>query len=151
MNEKDKAIIDSALLIIANHLQQTTLMLDATELVKNYLQLKLAMREREIFSVLYLDSQQQLIEYKEMFSGTHDGCPVFPKEIVKHAILRNSSAIIVAHNHPAGRAKASNRDIIMTQRIREAASLFDIKLIDHFIVARNEIISFSEEGLLAYI
>ena len=111
-------------------------------LVKEYLRNKLAGFEHEVFAVLFLDTRHRLIEYREMFHGTIDSASVYPREVVKEALRLNAAAVIVSHNHPSG------ADKVLTQRLREALALVDVRTLDHIIVAGGSTISFAERGLI---
>ncbi|MBG7617343.1 MAG: hypothetical protein IZT57_03090, partial [Chloroflexi bacterium] len=104
--------------------------------------------EREIFCVLYLTSQHQLIEVEELFMGTIDGAAVYPREIAKAALRRNAAAVILGHNHPSGTTEPSAADKRITERITSSLGLLDIRVLDHVIVATNGAFSFAEEGLI---
>jgi hypothetical protein len=97
---------------------------------------------------LYLDKRHRLIQFEELFRGTIDGASVHPREIVKLALQRNSAAVIVAHNHPSGIAEPSQADELITQRVKEALALVDIRLLDHIIVGDGASVSLAERGLL---
>ncbi len=114
----------------------------------DFLSAKLRDLEHEVFCCLYLDKRHRLIEYEELFRGTIDGASVHPREIVKLALQRNSAAVIVAHNHPSGIAEPSQADELITQRVKEALGLVDIRLLDHIIVGDGASVSFAERGLL---
>jgi DNA repair protein RadC len=114
----------------------------------DFLSAKLRDLEHEVFCCLYLDKRHRLIEYEELFRGTIDGASVHPREIVKLALQRNSAAVIVAHNHPSGIAEPSQADEFITQRVKEALGLVDIRLLDHIIVGDGMIVSLAERGLL---
>lgn len=118
------------------------------ELVEDYLRMIFDDQEREIFVALYLNSVLCLIETEILFFGTVDVVAVHPREVIKLALEHNASAIILAHNHPSGVAIPSMDDRLITIRIRRAAALFDIRLIDHFIVSGALIESFADRGLL---
>ena len=104
--------------------------------VRKYLSAKLADFEHEVFAVLFLDTQHRLIEYGELFRG------MYPRELVKEALRLNAEAVIVSHNHPSGAGK------VLTQRLREALALVDVRTLDHIIVAGGSTISFAERGLI---
>jgi len=114
----------------------------------DFLSAKLRDLEHEVFCCLYLDKRHRLIEYEELFRGTIDGASVHPREIVKLALQRNSAAVIVAHNHPSGIAEPSQADELITQRVKEALGLVDIRLLDHIIVGDGVSVSFAERGLI---
>jgi DNA repair protein RadC len=104
--------------------------------------------EHEVFCCLYLDRRHRLIQFEELFRGTIDGASVHPREIVKRALQRNSAAVIVAHNHPSGVAEPSRADELITQRLKEALALVDIRLLDHIIVGDGASVSLAERGLI---
>jgi DNA repair protein RadC len=117
-------------------------------LVKEFLSIKLGTLEHEIFCVLLLDKRLRLIEYVELFRGTIDGANVHPREIVKLALAKNAAAVLLAHPHPSGVAEPSQADELITQRVKEALALVDIRVIDHLIVAAGEVVSLAERGAL---
>jgi DNA repair protein RadC len=114
----------------------------------DFLTAKLRDLEHEVFCCLYLDKRHRLIEFQELFRGTIDGASVHPREIVKLALQRNSAAVIVAHNHPSGIAEPSHADELITQRVKEALALVDIRLLDHIIVGDGVSVSLADRGLL---
>ena len=101
-----------------------------------------------MFLVLYLDAQHRLIEAEELFRGTLTQTSVYPREVVKGALARNAAALAVAHNHPSGEAEPSRADEMLTQTLKSALSLVDVRVIDHFVVAGDRVISFAERGLI---
>ena len=109
---------------------------------------KLRDLEHEVFCCIYLDKRHRLIEFQEVFRGTIDGASVHPREVVKLALQRNAAAVIVAHNHPSGVAEPSQADELITQRVREALALVDIRLLDHIIVGDGASVSLAERGLV---
>ncbi len=114
----------------------------------DFLIAKLRDLEHEVFCCLYLDKRHRLIQFEELFRGTIDGASVHPREIVKLALQRNCAAVIVAHNHPSGVAEPSQADQLITQRVKEALALVDIRLLDHIIVGDGVSVSLAERGLL---
>lgn len=122
--------------------------LDSSEHVKQYLRAKLRDQPKEVFAALFLDSQHQLIEYQELFSGTLDGASVYPREVVKQALKVNAGAVIFAHNHPSGIAEPSQADIAITRTLKKALELLDIRTLDHIIVGGNESLSLAERGYM---
>ena len=116
--------------------------------VRDYLRLALSRREEEVFVCIWLDAQHKVIEIREAFTGTLTQTSVYPREIVKAALARNAAAVIFAHNHPSGVAQPSQADELLTRNLREALALVDVKVLDHFIVAGNQCLSFAERGLL---
>ena len=114
---------------------------------KEYLTFKLAHYEHEVFAVMLLNSQHQLIEYKEMFHGSIDSANVYPREMVKAVLYVNASAVIFAHNHPSGSPAPSEADKRITRRLTDALGLIDVRVLDHVIVSKTAI-SFAEKGLI---
>jgi DNA repair protein RadC len=116
--------------------------------VRDYLRLRLASRKEEAFVCIWLDAQHKAIEFEVPFTGTLTQTSVYPREIVKAALRVNAAAVIFAHNHPSGVAQPSQADELLTRNLKEALALVEIKVLDHFIVAGNQAISFAERGLL---
>ncbi len=116
--------------------------------VRDFLTVKLGTVEHESFCVLLLDSRHRLIEYVELFRGTIDGANVYPREVVKLALAKNAAALVVAHPHPSGIAEPSHADELISQRLKEALSLVDIRLLDHVIIAGGVAVSLAERGAL---
>ncbi|WP_151993952.1 RadC family protein [Buttiauxella massiliensis] len=120
----------------------------ATTFTKVWLQLNLSQQEREAFMVLYLDNQHRLLEYETLALGTINHVEVHPREIVKSALRHNAAAVILAHNHPSGAAEASQQDKHLTSQVIKALALVDVRVLDHFIIAGGDTISFAERGWL---
>ncbi|RTE86502.1 MULTISPECIES: DNA repair protein RadC [Gammaproteobacteria] len=118
------------------------------DMVKDYLASQLRHQPREVFAILLLDSQHRLLHYKELFYGTINAAPVYPREIVKIVLEYNAAAIILAHNHPSGVAEPSQADRRVTDRIKDALQTIDVAVLDHFVIGAGESVSFAERGLL---
>jgi DNA repair protein RadC len=116
--------------------------------VRDYLRLALSGKPHEVFVCIWLDAQHRAIECAELFRGTLTQTSVYPREIVKAALGANAAAVIFAHNHPSGAAQPSQADELLTRNLKEALALVEVKVLDHFIVAGNQAISFAERGLL---
>ena len=116
--------------------------------VRDYLRLALAAREHEVFLCLWLDAQHRVTCCQELFRGTLTQTSVYPREIVKAALAANAAAVIFAHNHPSGVAQPSKADELLTRELKEALALVEVKVLDHFIVAGHQALSFAERGLL---
>ncbi|OWW22046.1 RadC family protein [Noviherbaspirillum denitrificans] len=114
--------------------------------VKQYLQLLLARRHYESFVVLFLDVKNRLIIAEELFRGTLTQTSVYPREVVKAALAHNAAAVILAHNHPSGTPEPSHADRALTQALKQALALVDVRLLDHFVVAGRHVYSFAEHG-----
>jgi DNA repair protein RadC len=123
-------------------------LLASPKATRDFLTARLRDLEHEVFCCLYLDKRHRLIRFEELFRGTIDGASVHPREIVKLALQRNAAAVIVAHNHPSGIAEPSQADELITQRVKEALGLVDIRLLDHIVVGDGVSVSFAERGLL---
>ncbi len=115
---------------------------------KDFLSLKLSHLEHEVFSVVFLDNRHKVVAYEELFRGTIDGASVYPREVVKRALQLNAAAVILAHNHPSGNSEPSQSDELITQRLKEALQLMDIRVLDHIIVGGSDTISMAERGLI---
>ncbi|XOV86143.1 MAG: DNA repair protein RadC [Pseudomonadota bacterium] len=115
---------------------------------RDYLTGRLRGYAREVFACMYLDNQHRLIKYEELFFGTIDGASVHPREVVKRVLKHNAAAVIFAHNHPSGVAEPSQADRRITDRLKSALLLIDVRVLDHMIVGDSEVLSFAERGLL---
>ena len=145
--------INTALQLLFEELQRqnlhaTVAAFTAPEIVKNYLTLSLALEEREHFHVLFLNNQHKLLLDDRLFSGTIDGASVYPREVVKRALQCNAAAVIIAHNHPSGICTPSEADKSITDKLKQALSTIDIRILDHIIVGHMDTYSFAEHGAL---
>jgi|SRR5450830_17242 len=131
-----------------NEQMQVKDILSSPQQVRDYLCLKLSNLMREVFVVLFLDAQNRIVTTEEMFSGTLTQTSVYPREVVKRALYHNAASVIFAHNHPSGIAQQSQADELITKQLKQALMLVDVRVLDHFIVAGNTTLSFSERGLL---
>jgi DNA repair protein RadC len=122
--------------------------LTSPKAARDFLVAQLRDRDHEVFCCLYLDSRHRLIRFEELFRGTVDGASVHPREVVKQALARNATAIILAHNHPSGVAEPSQADEVITTRLRDALALVDIRLLDHLIVGDGTCTSLAERGVV---
>lgn len=113
---------------------------------RTYLKSKLVTRHHEVFACLFLDTRHRVIRYEELFNGTIDGAAVYPREVVRRALETNAAAVILAHNHPSGVAEPSSADVNLTERLRSALGLIDVRVLDHMIVGHNEVTSMAETG-----
>ena len=123
-------------------------MLASPAAVRDYLRIMLAQRDHEVFMVLFLDAQNRVIAPEEMFRGTLTQTSVYPREVVKRALSLNAAAVILAHNHPSGVAEPSRADEFLTESLRSALALVDIRVLDHIVIAGSNATSFAERGLL---
>jgi len=114
---------------------------------RDFVKLKLAEYEHEVFACLFLDQRHHVIAFDELFRGTIDGASVYPREVVKEAIKHNAAAVIFAHNHPSGNAEPSMADQAITNKLKDALALIDVRVLDHLVVG-EDVISFAESGLI---
>ena len=122
--------------------------LTSPAVVKDFLRARLGNLPHEIFAVVHLDAQNRVLDYVEMFRGTVSQTSVYPREVVKDSLSRNSSALLLVHNHPSGSPEPSRADELLTQTLKSAAALVDVRMLDHLIVAGRDVMSFAERGLL---
>lgn len=122
--------------------------LNSPSAVRDYLRMKLQALPHEVFVVLFLDAQNRVMAFEELFRGTLTQTSVFPREVLKRALHHNAGAVIFAHNHPSGVAEPSHADETLTQALKQALALVDVRVLDHFIVAGSGVLSFAERGLL---
>ncbi|MGV6989210.1 JAB domain-containing protein [Testudinibacter sp. P80/BLE/0925] len=150
----EQSVINSALAILSGVMESHPiykagrLLINDSEIAKNYLKLLLGLEEREQFCVLFLNNNQALIKSEILFSGTINAAHIYPREIVKKALELNAAVIMLAHNHPSGNPNISDSDRAITAKIKDACELIDVRVLDHIIVAGQETTSFAEQGLL---
>ncbi|MCF6235897.1 MAG: DNA repair protein RadC [Gammaproteobacteria bacterium] len=114
----------------------------------NYLIARLRDYSYEVFGCLFLDNRHRVICFEELFQGTINSASVHPREVVKRVLTHNAAAVIIAHNHPSGVAEPSHADKVITQRLKEALALIDVRLLDHLVIGDNKAVSFVERGLI---
>jgi DNA repair protein RadC len=146
----DDAIIQQALKILGRRIKTKRHgnYLTSPDSSKDYIKLKLAECQHEIFGVMFLTNRHQIIDFEEMFRGTIDGASVYPREVVKRVLELNAAAVILVHNHPSGNPEPSRADEQITHRLKESLSTIDVRVLDHLIVADDKIISFAERGMI---
>jgi DNA repair protein RadC len=142
-----QAIFEMSRRALAEEMKQKDV-LSSPKQVRDYLSLKLGNEPREIFMVLFLDSQNRVQAQESLFEGTLTQASVYPREIVKRALHHNAASVIFAHNHPSGIVEPSRADETLTKALKSALDLVDVRVLDHFIVAGNQTMSFAERGLL---
>lgn len=145
---EEQAIINSAVSILESKIISSEWTMTSPQNVKSFLKLKLASHDHELFAVIFLTNQHQVISFETMFRGTINAASVYPREVVKRALEVNSSAVIFAHNHPSDSLQPSDADKVLTKRLKDGLDLVDIRVLDHLIVTKTGIFSFAEEGLL---
>ena len=140
-------LIERALEVLASRFKFGAA-LTSPSAVRDYLRLAIGGRENEVFVCIWVDSQHRVIGVEEAFRGTLTQTSVNPRDILKSALGHNAAAVIFAHNHPSGLAQPSHADEMLTRNLKEALALVDVKVLDHFVVAGAQAISFAERGLL---
>jgi DNA repair protein RadC len=141
------AVLELARRCLSEQLRSGTA-LTSPSAVRDYLRLVLAAREHEVFLALFADAQHRVLCAEELFRGTLTQTSVYPREVVKAALRVNAAAVIFAHNHPSGVAQPSQADELLTRTLKDALALVDVRVLDHFIVAGHQTLSFAERGLL---
>lgn len=140
-------VVTQALSILSERMR-TGLQLTSPAAVKDYLRLQLGALEHEVFGVIFLNAQHELITFKQMFRGTVTQTSVYPREVVKESLAVNAAAVVLAHNHPSNCAEPSRADEFLTQTLKTALALVDVRVIDHIVVTGSSTVSFAERGLL---
>lgn len=149
-NRKEEArIIDRACELLERRLScaEATLLNNHKEAAR-YCWLKLVRRQREVFAVMALSAKGRLLGYHELFQGTIDHTPMYPREIARYALIKNAACLIVAHNHPSGDPTPSERDVESTRQLQQILQLVGVVLIDHIVVGAKECVSMAQAGLL---
>jgi DNA repair protein RadC len=141
------AVMELARRAIAQQLREREVF-GSPDAVKHYLQLHLAGKPHEVFAVLFLDAQNRLIAMEELFRGTLTQTSVYPREVVRRALQIEAAAVVLAHNHPSGTVQPSRADEALTQTLKSALALVDVRVLDHVIVAPGDALSMAEKGLL---
>ena len=141
------AVAEMARRSLARQLQEQPVF-ESPHNVRQYLQLHMSGLPHEEFAVLFLDAQHRLICMDTMFRGSLTQTSVYPREVVKAALARNAAAVVLAHNHPSGAAEPSRADELLTQALKQALALVDVRVLDHLVVGQGHVVSFSERGLL---
>jgi DNA repair protein RadC len=141
------AVLEIARRTLAQQLKEAPVF-DSPQKVKDFVALRLAALNHEVFGVLYLDSQHRLIEMQELFRGTLAQTSVYPREVLRQALLLNAGAAILVHNHPSGVAEPSRADEVLTQSLVSALRVIDVRVLDHLVVGAGTVVSFAERGLM---
>ncbi len=148
MPDHERAVIDAALTILGGYLRQPVGTFNSPEAVHQYLRLNLGAEPRELFAVMFLDSQNRLTAFEVMFVGTLTQTSVYPREIVKAALSHDAAAVVLAHNHPSGLVQPSRADEVLTQSLKTALALVDVRVLDHVVVSAGAALSMAERGLM---
>lgn len=144
----EQQTVRTALTLLERQLREPGASFTSSHAVRDWLRLQLATLEREEFTALFLDNQHRLIAHDTLFTGTINHTQVHPREVVKAALKHNAAAILVAHSHPSGLAEPSDADRRITERLKKALDLVNIRLLDHLVVGGMDIVSFAERGWL---
>jgi DNA repair protein RadC len=146
--QTQQRVIQMALTLLEKQMKQKPVSFNSSAETLQYLRIQLEQLEREVFMVLYLDTQHRLIASETTSLGTINATSVYPREIIKSALGHNAAAVVFAHNHPSGSAEPSSADRSVTERLIEASTLMGIKVLDHVVIGHGESISFAERGWL---
>jgi DNA repair protein RadC len=141
-------IIQQAITLLEKRIFKAGPLLSSPTAVRDYLRLKLVVELNEVFAVVFLDSQHQVLAYEPLFKGTVDQTSVYPRVVVQRALALNAAALILAHQHPSGVTEPSTSDRALTDRLKAALATVDVRVVDHFIVGKGTPYSFAEAGLL---
>lgn len=149
----DRPVSENEILYLAKEITAARLIragpqLTSSQLAGDFLTHLIGNNDREIFLVVFLDAQNKIIAYEELFQGTINCSPVYPREIVKRVLFHNAAAVILAHNHPSGHPAPSSNDHLITARVKEALALIETHVLDHLILAGSSWFSFADRGLL---
>jgi DNA repair protein RadC len=144
---KEQVVIDQAKEILSREFMREAV-LTSSSATKEYLKLHFAGLEHEMFVVVFLDNQHQVIAIENMFRGTIDGAAVYPREVVKRSLELNAAALLLAHNRPSGVSEPSMADKNITKKLKDAAGLLDVRVLDHLVVGDDTVVSFAERGLI---
>lgn len=147
MNQQEKKIINKAISILSRELKAGAAISSPAD-ARAFAQLSLAAFDREVFGMMVLDTQHQMLAFETLFFGTIDAASVYPREVVKSVLAHNGAAVIFAHNHPSGNHEPSQSDERLTLRLRDALALIDVRVLDHIVVSLTGTTSMAERGLL---
>ena len=145
--DEQETIMALALSILARKHRRGSA-LTSPEATRSYLRLEIGDRHNELFGVLFLDNRHRILAKEEMFYGTIDGASVHPRVVVQRALTLNAAAVVFYHNHPSGVAEPSQADIRITERLKDALGMVDVRVLDHFVVSTDDSVSLAERGLI---
>ncbi len=148
MPDHERAVIDAALTILGGYLRQPGAALHTPDTVQKYLRLHLANERREVFGVLFLDGQNRVIAFEVMFVGTVAQTSVYPREVAMAALQHDAAAVVLVHNHPSGSVQPSRADEHLTQTLKHALALVDVRVLDHMIVGGAAVLSMASQGMM---
>ena len=144
----EQETIDAAIVFLERRMVRSPDIMLNTQTVKNFLSLKFAETPHEVFCCIWLDTQNRLLEFSELFRGTLSQTSVYPREVLKEALRLNAGAVIFAHNHPSGTPEPSRADERLTAELKTALAMVEVRVLDHVIVGGANTTSFAERGLL---
>ena len=147
-SQSDDWIIRQAIALLEQRVFKAGPLLDQPQAVKDYLRLKLVAEPNEVFAIVFMNSQHRVLAYEPMFKGTLDSTAVYPRAVVQRALELNAGAVIFSHQHPSGCTEPSSSDRALTDRLKAALALIDVRVLDHIIVGQGAPYSFAESGLL---
>jgi DNA repair protein RadC len=147
-SQSDDWIIRQAIALLEQRVFKAGPLLDQPQAVKDYLRLKLVAEPNEVFAIVFMNSQHRVLTYEPMFKGTLDSTAVYPRVVVQRALELNAGAVILSHQHPSGCTEPSSADRVLTDRLKAALALVDVRVLDHIIVGQGTPYSFAESGLL---
>ncbi|KPK50624.1 MAG: DNA repair protein RadC [Thiotrichales bacterium SG8_50] len=145
--EEQESVVALALKVLAKRNQRGEAITSPAD-TKRYLQLKIGELEHEVFGVIWLDNRHRILADEILFTGTINGASVYPREVVKRAMQVNAAAVLLYHCHPSGDPEPSRTDEVITNRLKEALTFVEVRVLDHVIVASADTTSFAERGLL---
>ncbi len=148
VSQSDDWIIQQAIALLEQRIFKAGPLLEQPQAVKDYLRLKLVAEPNEVFAIVFMNSQHRVLAYEPMFKGTLDSTAVYPRVVVQRALELNAGAVIFSHQHPSGCTEPSNADRVLTDRLKAALALIDVRVLDHIIVGQGTPYSFAESGLL---
>ena len=147
-SQSDDWIIRQAIALLEQRVFKAGPLLGQPQAVKDYLRLKLVAEPNEVFAIVFMNSQHRVLAYEPMFKGTLDSTAVYPRVVVQRALELNAGAVIFSHQHPSGCTEPSSADRVLTDRLKAALALIDVRVLDHIIVGQGTPYSFAESGLL---
>lgn len=146
--EQEDSIISQAMEILGNRMRLHKAVFTSPTEVGSYLCMMMGQLEHESFHIMFLNSQHLLIEGETMFRGTLGQTSVYPREVVRAALKHNAAAVVFCHNHPSGSVEPSRADEYLTQSLKSALALVDVRVLDHFVVSGNRWCSMAAKGLI---
>lgn len=147
-SQSEDWIIQQAIALLEQRVFKAGPILDRPQAVKDYLRLKLVAEPNEVFAIVFMNTQHRVLVYEPMFKGTLDSSAVYPRVVVQRALELNAGAVILSHQHPSGCTEPSRADRALTDRLKAALALIDVRVLDHIIVGQGTPYSFAESGLL---